>query len=291
MEFVSIDQIIHSFDFCNTDVAFAKDVLPYHKRWYKYSSHDRVIDLQEISYIVKGHIHGDINGESVELGAGDLFWLRPFTPHSLTWDNDLIYYSLRFSLKINDKETTIGQPVIIIKNVTALEQVFRNIVIIINEKNHGQYRDKQIKANILLLFANIADNIHNKANEHSVRMFTDLEKGTILDYCINNRFIDVDSNVLSAKLGLSRDYFSRVFKSTYMQSARSWIFIERMKLAAGQLIDTDLSIDEIAELLGYCDIYLFSRQFKKVMGVTPTQYRRKNNSILLDKTAFLKDLK
>jgi len=33
-------------------------------------------------------------------------------------------------------------------------------------------------------------------------------------------------------------------------------------------------VGEIAEALGYKDIYFFSRQFKQLVGVSPVQYRR-----------------
>ncbi len=43
------------------------------------------------------------------------------------------------------------------------------------------------------------------------------------------------------------------------------------------LLDTgELSISAVAEQLGYEDSYYFSRLFKKVMGVSPSSYRRVN---------------
>jgi AraC-like DNA-binding protein len=40
------------------------------------------------------------------------------------------------------------------------------------------------------------------------------------------------------------------------------------------LFDVALRPGEIAEALGYADIYQFSKQFKKTFGVSPTQYRQ-----------------
>ncbi|MCK2169525.1 helix-turn-helix domain-containing protein, partial [Thalassospira xiamenensis] len=40
---------------------------------------------------------------------------------------------------------------------------------------------------------------------------------------------------------------------------------------------TDLSITQVAADLGYDDPYYFSRQFKKVMGVAPRDYRRERS--------------
>ena len=45
-------------------------------------------------------------------------------------------------------------------------------------------------------------------------------------------------------------------------------------LAAIMMSETELTAKEVAHRLGYCDRYLFSRQFKQVMGVPARQFRR-----------------
>jgi len=42
--------------------------------------------------------------------------------------------------------------------------------------------------------------------------------------------------------------------------------------------ETNLPIKEIAERLGYNDVYFFSRQFRKQMGVPPAAYRKSRQS-------------
>jgi AraC-like DNA-binding protein len=48
----------------------------------------------------------------------------------------------------------------------------------------------------------------------------------------------------------------------------------RIESAKSFLRNSDHSVTRIAELLGYCDIYLFSRQFKRHTGQTPTEWKR-----------------
>ena len=40
------------------------------------------------------------------------------------------------------------------------------------------------------------------------------------------------------------------------------------------LEESELSITEVAHQLGYPDVYLFSRQFKTIMGVSPRAFRQ-----------------
>ena len=47
-----------------------------------------------------------------------------------------------------------------------------------------------------------------------------------------------------------------------------------MNYAAELIHSSRLSISEIADKLGYCDQFHFSRQFKKVLGKSPVQFRK-----------------
>ncbi len=71
----------------------------------------------------------------------------------------------------------------------------------------------------------------------------------------------------------STDHFSRLFKESTDCSFREYILRSRMNAARMHLTSTVYSIGRIAEILGYNDIYLFSRQFKKETGLSPSHYR------------------
>jgi AraC-like DNA-binding protein len=73
---------------------------------------------------------------------------------------------------------------------------------------------------------------------------------------------------------LAPRYFARRFSATFAQTPRSWLVAERMRLAASWLLERESAIGVIAEELGYDDLFLFSRQFLQVAGVSPSRYRR-----------------
>src|SRR5690606_6844081 len=79
---------------------------------------------------------------------------------------------------------------------------------------------------------------------------------------------------LAKQLRLSHDYFARRFAATFGMSPRSWLVQQRVSHGAYRLVDTNLTISEVAAELGYDDPFLFSRQFKQVMGQSPRDYRR-----------------
>ncbi len=78
---------------------------------------------------------------------------------------------------------------------------------------------------------------------------------------------------MADQCNLSRDQFRRVF---YQRTGiNPKLFIDRSKLnkAAEMLVNTRSSIAEIAARFGYEDQYHFSRRFKSIFGISPSQYR------------------
>lgn len=79
---------------------------------------------------------------------------------------------------------------------------------------------------------------------------------------------------LARHAGVSKQHLNHLFKK---ETGRPPIdYFLRMKMQrAGQLLDlTDLSVKAVAASLGIDDPYYFSRLFKKVMGVSPSEYRK-----------------
>ncbi|WP_129728864.1 response regulator transcription factor [Ectobacillus funiculus] len=93
---------------------------------------------------------------------------------------------------------------------------------------------------------------------------------------IHDHFSDPDLTLelLAQSLQASPVYLSRTIKQELGRSFVGLVTELRMKKAIQLLNDTDLSILEIAERVGYDTQHYFSTAFKKVMGVSPNQYRK-----------------
>ena len=85
---------------------------------------------------------------------------------------------------------------------------------------------------------------------------------------------DITLEKAAESLQVSSVYLSRTFKQELGVSFVSLITNLRIKKAIMLLNSADLSILEIAEMVGYDTQHYFSTTFKKVMGVSPNQYRR-----------------
>jgi AraC-like DNA-binding protein len=78
---------------------------------------------------------------------------------------------------------------------------------------------------------------------------------------------------LAALSGMSESHFSRVFKSAFGASPIDWLRRERISQAKRRLAETRDAIKEIASQVGYSDRYFFSKDFKRLTGVSPRVFR------------------
>ncbi|MFC3748227.1 helix-turn-helix domain-containing protein [Paenibacillus sp. GCM10012306] len=78
---------------------------------------------------------------------------------------------------------------------------------------------------------------------------------------------------LAAESKLSIPHFTHMFKKATGYSPIDYYLRLKVQLACQHLDLTDHSIKEISHRLGFQDPYYFSRLFKKIMGLSPSQYR------------------
>jgi AraC family transcriptional regulator of arabinose operon len=79
---------------------------------------------------------------------------------------------------------------------------------------------------------------------------------------------------LAAQANCSVDHLIRVFRRHTSITPWEFVIQSRIEKAGNLLRCSSYSISQIADLLGYPDIYSFSKQFKSHTGQTPTQYRQ-----------------
>jgi AraC-like DNA-binding protein len=79
---------------------------------------------------------------------------------------------------------------------------------------------------------------------------------------------------LADNAGYSPAHFSRIFKQIMGTSPQHYLMEARINRARQLLQETDWSITRIAEVMGYRDVYFFSRQFKHVTGLPPSSVRQ-----------------
>lgn len=89
---------------------------------------------------------------------------------------------------------------------------------------------------------------------------------------------EITREELAAHVFLNPAYLSRLFKKETGLSLSDAMIQERLQEAKRMLEETENKITDIAEKVGYASLGSFSNLFKRVVGVTPQQYRAKRKT-------------
>lgn len=91
---------------------------------------------------------------------------------------------------------------------------------------------------------------------------------------IETRFDEpLTSDELAGTAGMSVSHFNRLFRQWVGQAPMNHLRQTRVARARTLLADPDLSVKQIAARTGFADPYHFSKVFRQVDGLPPTQYR------------------
>ena len=164
-------------------------------------------------------------------------------------------------------------PVFSLKNLSALEKIFKQI-----EKADEKHADGQLRlvGNLYMLLAEILPHPAQSEPTRGLGM-----KGDYVEYAIRyiqqNYALKLSVSHIASLLGIHRSYFSTVFKEHTHMSPQEFLLWVRMNKAKELLKEEKLSILGVAHSVGYEDALLFSRIFKKQTGVSPREYRAQHS--------------
>lgn len=105
-----------------------------------------------------------------------------------------------------------------------------------------------------------------------------LRIGEALSYLERNIHREMNLEELASIAHMSRRSFLRVFQSATGTSPLAWVIEQRINRACGLLRQTDRRVTEIAFDVGFNDSNYFTRQFRKVTGLSPRSYRMRQGA-------------
>ena len=85
---------------------------------------------------------------------------------------------------------------------------------------------------------------------------------------------DIGLQELAALVSLSRFHFCTAFRMATGHTPHEWLTVQRIERAKALLTNPRLAITHIALAVGYQTHSAFAATFRKIAGVTPTEFRR-----------------
>lgn len=169
------------------------------------------------------------------------------------------------------------------RHIPGEELVAKEIWTLLNDsfeecRNHQPAYDMFVKANLLGIVAKLARYYDEELQKKKFPIKMDkiglLEKS--MDYILGHLEEKLTLDDLAKEAGMSRSYYSTMFKELNGVSVWNYIMNQRISKAQYLLEKADMSILEISEKCGFNNLSNFNHFFKKITGKTPSEYRKEN---------------
>ena len=251
------------------------------KEPFKSSTHYH--DCHEIIFIVKGEVELTVNGAKHIAKGNDIILFSRFENHSL---NVLSKEYDRFVLRIDPFFSRLERRSLYLlsnrpkgfNNIFSAKNDFQTFFTIFSllAKEHSEkptdFEEMQIlliNELLLLLFRQIPKELHF-FDEENFQIASKLQHRFETEYHMH-----YDLSALAKEFSVSVSSLCHVFKKITGFSVMDYLLFCRIANAKKLLTKTSLPVSEIVEKCGFTDSSNFSRTFKKLNGISPTQFRSK----------------
>lgn len=229
-------------------------------------------DYLEFELIVSGQMEHVFNGRKSILEAGSAYLMCYNDFHELTALTDVHIYSLHFNKSLLPPE--IAQYLDYNKfhyqfqeeETAQLEQLMKKVI---------REDEEKLSFHTLLIqniITEIVVSMIRKACTNNMQA-SPLPIQQAVAY-INEHFMEQFTlKELAQQLSFSTNYLGMLFKEKMNCTFNEYLNTLRLKYACSLLSSSDLTIKEISHASGYSSVEYFMYAFKKMMMITPKQYR------------------
>jgi AraC-like DNA-binding protein len=223
-------------------------------------------DMHEMIFVVRGQIETQIAGQTLLGRKGDVLWYPQGAAHSERALGRELFETLFVSFQIAPAPSAApaSLPLIVFDRDGRIEQQLRWI----SDLHPMKTNEERCIANCL---------IHTAFFEHRRLAETPASTDIVLSI---KRYIrahisdPLTLDDLADDAGLSRYYFSRVFRRKTGITPMDYVRRLRVEAAQALILRTPLPLKAIAAQVGFCDEYHFSRVFRKETGQPPGALRK-----------------
>lgn len=250
-------------------------------------------DAIECIYINRGSVIVYIDGKEERLRQGDLVLFRSMGIHSIYTEGEAEndYYVLKVATKllydISPKTLSGKFALRFVAYNQKLKAVWRKEEIagtaielgfgrLIRElKAPGAIADLSMIISAMLIFEEIYKSCFEDSEELSAS-YDSVFRSIV--YVNSNLGEDMTELDVARRFNMSYSHFSREFKRATGETFKQYIMRTRINHAEQLLVNTDLSVNEIALRCGYNNISYFISLYKKFKGKTPLQDKKKTKN-------------
>ena len=221
-----------------------------------------------IEYIEKGTGVLQIDGQTFYPEEGDTYFLQVGTTHHYSSDKEKPWKKIFINVSGVLLDSLIEgyglKNIYYFKGLDTGEQM-RGIVNLAKENNEDCTEE-------IICLLNRA---FFKMREHiKTQNYTSDTAEKMKEYLRNNAASKFRIENLCKYISRSESQCIKIFKEAYGITPYAYFLSKKIRLAKDMLVNTNLSIKQIANNLNFADEYYFSNVFKQKTGVSPSKYRK-----------------
>ncbi len=247
----------------------------------------------ELIYVYDGNCEQTISNRTITLHSGDICIIPPGVPHSIgVFDGSVVLnclirkstlHNIFFNFLsnpnilsaffLNNIYSENGNHYIIFHTGSDFEIQRGFLYMYWESVNQSLYFDQMIGYTLMLIFGLLIRNYEKSVELPTFTQKADVQRFAILQF-IQDNFSSVTLEDIAERFHYTPEYTSKLIKTITNRTFTQLLQQIRMEKAQVLLQDTNLSVANIANQIGYETTEHFIRTFKKNLKMTPTEYRR-----------------
>jgi len=258
------------------------DLSVYNCGWQKcrsdHSFGPRINDFFLIHFLLGGKGVFQVGSKTYPIERGQAFIIYPSDYYMYKADEDDPYEYLWVgfhgtiaSALVDKTPFSRDTPVVEIPNLESFSETIQNIIAC--SRRYTEEKNLEALGHLYILISHLISqnigqsNSHNPLSSYIIRT---------VQYIHDNYQNDITITDLCRLVSLNRTYFSTIFKNHMKIAPYDYLINYRIDQACNLLTKTTLPVSEISSMVGFRDPINFSLRFKKIVGKSPSAYRKSN---------------
>jgi AraC-like DNA-binding protein len=258
---------------------------------WTYPSHEH--PMYEIHWVVDGEMEMVVEGQIYNQQKGDILFIRPGVTHSCKWagSQGFTYFCVHFSVfdrvfsKELDHYKTTYYPASssLVNGIVPALSILYDLAIENKSATLSTAKSMKVHSAVFDLFGALVDQLSQSETVMPTKKevlasgIAEQIEDSVRSILLHGQIHDSERTWvqdIAKSLKMSPSQVNRIFQQVYGKAPRKYLSEILLNEAKRLLLQTDLSVDHIAMMLGYRTSAHFSRQFKRWTKTTPSGFRQ-----------------
>lgn len=252
---------------------------------------DRPLDDYELFIMTEGRLFLQYQGQRYALKKGEALLLPPAPPPNNRRvgykASDCSFYWMHFSCKgepstldvnasLQQQGSSLNREKLLIPACFMLPKMEKAVILLKQLQDAVRFGYHQVILNYIT--TTVLCELHQQFNDQ-LNMSPQEQKQEnqlyhdIVDYVSRNIHKSITVAAIAEEFGYNEKYLSHMFGQISGLTLKQFILQSKINEANFLLSDTNMQVTEISNSLGFSDCHNFMKCYKRITGLTPTEYR------------------